>query len=158
MSKTTYYINGNAVREIGQPQPQRRPQKTRRELEEARRRKKIEEMQQEETVKRAMVMNRAYVAFLTLCVIASAVAAFSLIRIRSNVTQQMKEVAALESRLEDTRADNDAKYKQITTSVDLNHIRDVAINQLGMKYASSDQIVYYTVDNSNYMDQYNDIP
>ena len=39
MSKTTYYINGNAVREIGQPQPQRRPQKTRRELEEARRRK-----------------------------------------------------------------------------------------------------------------------
>ena len=68
------------------------------------------------------------------------------------------EVAALESRLEDTRADNDAKYKQITTSVDLNHIRDVAINQLGMKYASSDQIVYYTVDNSNYMDQYNDIP
>ena len=52
-----------------------------------------------------MVMNRAYVAFLTLCVIASAVAAFSLIRIRSNVTQQMKEVAALESRLEDTRAE-----------------------------------------------------
>ena len=56
------------------------------------------------------------------------------------------------------REQNDAKYKQITTSVDLNHIRDVAINQLGMKYASSDQIVYYTVDNSNYMDQYNDIP
>ena len=40
MSKTTYYINGNAVREIGQPQPQRRPQKTRRELEEARKWKK----------------------------------------------------------------------------------------------------------------------
>ena len=39
MSKTTYYINGNAVREIGQPQPQRRPQKSRRELEEASRRK-----------------------------------------------------------------------------------------------------------------------
>ena len=157
MSKTTYYINGNAVREIGQPQPQRRPQKTRRELEEARRRKNRRNAARRNR-ERAMVMNRAYVAFLTLCVIASAVAAFSLIRIRANVTQQMKEVAALESRLEDTRADNDAKYKQITTSVDLNHIRDVAINQLGMKYASSDQIVYYTVDNSNYMDQYNDIP
>lgn len=50
MSKTTYYINGNAVREIGQPQPQRRPQKTRRELEEARRRKNRRK-QQEETVK-----------------------------------------------------------------------------------------------------------
>ena len=40
MSKTTYYINGNAVREIGQPQPQRRPQKTRRELEGGQKKKK----------------------------------------------------------------------------------------------------------------------
>ena len=81
MSKTTYYINGNAVREIGQPQPQRRPQKTRRELEEARRRKNRRNAARRNR-ERAMVMNRAYVAFLTLCVIASAVAAFSLIRSR----------------------------------------------------------------------------
>ena len=42
MSKTTYYINGNEVREIGQPQgvSLRRPEE-----------EKIEEMQQEETVK-----------------------------------------------------------------------------------------------------------
>ena len=51
-----------------------------------------------------------------------------------------------------------ARYKQITTSVDLNAIKDAAINRLGMKYASQDQIVYYSVDKSNYMDQYDDIP
>ena len=33
-----------------------------------------------------------------------------------------------------------------------------AINRLGMKYASQDQIVYYSIDKNNYMDQYNDIP
>ena len=33
-----------------------------------------------------------------------------------------------------------------------------AINRLGMKYASQDQIVYYSVDKNNYMDQYSDIP
>ena len=44
------------------------------------------------------------------------------------------------------KADNDARYKQITTSVDLNAIKDAAINRLGMKYASQDQIVYYSID------------
>ena len=103
-------------------------------------------------------MNRAFVAFLTACVAASALVSVSLIQIRSNVTQQMKEVAALESQINDMKADNDARYKQITTSVDLNAIKDAAINRLGMKYASQDQIVYYSIDKNNYMDQYNDIP
>ena len=42
--------------------------------------------------------------------------------------------------------------------LDLNAIKDAAINRLGMKSATQDQIVYYSVDNNNYMDQYNDIP
>jgi hypothetical protein len=42
--------------------------------------------------------------------------------------------------------------------VDLNEIKDIAMNQLGMTYASEDQIIYYSVENSNYMDQYSDIP
>ena len=70
----------------------------------------------------------------------------------------MKEVAALESQVADMKADNDARYKEITSSTDLNAIKDAAINRLGMKYATQDQIVYYSVDNNNYMDQYNDIP
>ena len=42
--------------------------------------------------------------------------------------------------------------------VNMDYIKDVAMNQLGMKYAQEGQIVYYTVDNSNYMNQYSDIP
>ena len=38
----------------------------------------------------------------------------SLIQIRSNVTQQMKEVAALESQINDMKADNDARYKPVS--------------------------------------------
>ena len=127
MNKTTYYINGNAVRELDEAAPVRRPQKSTRELEEIRRKK-----------------NRRTSARRN--------------QERSNVTQQMKEVAALESQINDMKADNDARYKQITTSVDLNAIKDAAINRLGMKYASQDQIVYYSVDKNNYMDQYSDIP
>lgn len=158
MSKTTYYINGNTVRELEESSPLRRdPRKTRRELEEARRKKNRRNAARRNR-ERAMVMNRAYVTFLSGCVIASAFAAFSLIQIRSNVTQQMKEVSALSSSVENMKAENDARYKEITTSVDLNEIKDVAMNQLGMTYASQDQIVYYTVENNNYMDQYSEIP
>ena len=40
----------------------------------------------------------------------------------------------------------------------LNHVNDVAVNQLGMVYASSDQIMYYEIANDDYMNQYSDIP
>ena len=144
MNKTTYYINGNAVRELDEAAPVRRPQKSTRELEEIRR-KKNRRTSARRNQERALSMNRAFVAFLTACVAASAFVSVSLIQIRSNVTQQMKEVAALESQINDMKADNDA-------------IKDAAINRLGMKYASQDQIVYYSVDKNNYMDQYSDIP
>ena len=39
MNKTTYYINGNAVRQLEEAAPVRKPQRTRRELEEVRRKK-----------------------------------------------------------------------------------------------------------------------
>jgi hypothetical protein len=70
----------------------------------------------------------------------------------------MKTIAALESQVTDLKADNDANYKRITTSVDLNEVKDIAMNQLGMTYATEEQIIYYSVENSNYMDQYSDIP
>ena len=64
----------------------------------------------------------------------------------------------LQSQIEDLQSDNSARYKEITNSVDLNYIKDVAINELGMSYASEEQVVYNSVENKNYMDQYSDIP
>ncbi len=157
MEKRTYYINGNTVRELEEATPVRREHRTRREIEEAQRRKNRRNAARRNR-ERNMSMSTAYVVFLSVCIIASAIAAFSLIQIRSSVTQQMKEVANIESQAADLKAENDARYKEITTSVDLNYIKDYAINQLGMTHATNDQIVYYTVDNDNYMDQYSDIP
>ena len=36
--------------------------------------------------------------------------------------------------------------------------KKVAMKKLGMKYPTEKQVVYYTVENSNFMDQYEDIP
>lgn len=152
-----YYVSGNTVRQM-EAAPQQQP-----------RRKSEEELQRERRQRsrhhaalrnrqKAMYMSKRYVAFLSMCVLTVAVSAVALIQIQSQVTQRMKNVAALESEITNLRADNDAKYKSIITSVDLNQIKDIAINELGMTYASEDQVVYYSVEKNNFLDQYQDIP
>ena len=150
-----YYVNGNTVREL--EEPVRQTPRTRREIEEARRRKNRRNAARRNR-QRAMEMSMGYVAFLTVCVLVTALTAVVFIKMQSQMTHHMRSVAALESEVINLRADNDARYKNITTSVDLNHVKDVAINKLGMSYPKEDQVIYYSIDNSNFMDQYSDIP
>lgn len=157
MSNEYYYINGNTVRELEPASPSPRERRVRREVEERRRqeaRRKAARRHRE----KARVMNRGYAFFLTTCIAATAFAAVYMISLQSQLSDRMRQVAYLESQTQNLKAENDALYKEITTSVDLNHIKDVAMNELGMSYATEEQIVYYSVENNNYMDQYRDIP
>ena len=87
-----------------------------------------------------------------------AVASAMLISTQASVSKQMKEVSALESQIQSVKSENDAKYKALTSSLDLKKIKKIATKKLGMKNATEDQIIYYTVENNNFMDQYSDIP
>lgn len=150
-----YYINGNTVRELEAPvRPERR---SREEIEQVRHRKNRKNAARRNR-QRAMEMSPGYVMFLTAGVLVIAMAAVSFVNLQSQITNRMRNIANLESQVTDLRADNDARYKNVTTSVDLNHVKDVAINKLGMDYPKEDQVVYYTIENNNYMDQYSDIP
>lgn len=150
-----YYVNGNTVRELEAPVRER--QRSREELEEIRRRKRRRNAARRNR-QRELEMNRGYVVFLTLCVLVIAASSVMFVKMQSQMTSRMRSVANLESQIIDLKADNDARYKNITTSVDLNHIKEVATKKLGMSYPSEKQVVYYSVENSNYMDQYRDIP
>lgn len=150
-----YYVNGNTVREL--EAPVRRDPRTHREMEEVRRRKNRRNAARRNR-QRAMEMNRGYVVFLTGCVLVTALTAVLFVQMQSQMTNHMRSVASLESQVVNLRADNDARYKEITTSVDLNHVKDVAINELGMTYPKEKQVVYYSIENNNFMDQYRDIP
>ena len=150
-----YYVYGNTVREL--EQPGRRERRSREEIETARRKKNRRNAARRNR-ERVLRMNKGYVVFLSLCVLLSAFAAVSLIQMQSQMSQRMKNVANLESQIANLRADNDAKYKELTTSVDLEYVKDVAMNQLGMTYATEEQVIYYSIDNENYMDQYSNIP
>ena len=152
-----YFVDGNTVRELeAQPLPRER-RKSREELERIRRRKSRRNAARRNREK-AMFMGSGQVWFLTVCVVLSVFASASLIQIQSQISHRMREISAMESRVTDLKADNDERYKSISTSVDLDHVKEVAIHQLGMSYATEDQIVYYKVDKNNFMDQYQDIP
>ena len=152
----TYYVDGNTVRVLG-AEPARRPHLTPEEREEIRRRKARRNAARRNR-ERAMSMSRGSVLFLTLCVIVSAFAAVSCVQIRARITDRMKSITRLESQITDLKADNDARYKEITTAVDLDEVKAVATEKLGMKYAAEDQVEYYTVEKSSFMDQHSDIP
>ena len=56
------------------------------------------------------------------------------------------------------KLDNDEEYSRITNNIDLEEVKRVAIQELGMKYAEEGQIVTVTGGGSDYMRQVADIP
>ena len=80
------------------------------------------------------------------------------LRYKSEITAKMSTVASLEEELADLKEDNDAYYSQVTSNVDLNKIKQIALGRLGMKYPSDDQTVTYSTSGNSYVRQYQDIP
>ena len=152
-----FYVEGSAVRKMEAMPDYRQERKRRQEREqeeELKRRQRAARRNRE----RELRMSRSYVAFLTMAVFVFAGFASTYVKVQSNVTARMKAISSLESQIADLRAENDEAYKRINTTVDLEHIKNTAIDEFGMFYATEDQIVYYTVENDDYMNQYGEIP
>ena len=64
---------------------------------------------------------------------------------------------SLESQLAELKEDNDAYESQVTSSVDLERIRKIAIGRLGMKYPSNQQTETYATEGGSYVRQYQDV-
>lgn len=73
-------------------------------------------------------------------------------------TSGQKKIAALEGQLSELKKENADDLNRIETSVDLEKIRDIAINELGMVYATQDNVVLYKNTSHNYVSQYEDVP
>ena len=158
--KTYYYNDGNAVRkETGyEVRPARslpnRQQREREMREEAIRRQKITDRRRVAALRK----NRLLTGYMIIAVILTCVMLVGYVALQTNVTTRMSHIADLENQLSTLNADNNAAESRIATNTNLSEIKDKAINELGMVYATSNQIVYYNVDGSDYMSQYKDIP
>lgn len=73
-------------------------------------------------------------------------------------TSSQKKIASLEGTLAELKKENADELNRIETSVNLEEIRDIAINELGMVYATQENVVLYDNINENYVSQYEEVP
>lgn len=150
--QTVYFEDGNTVRKL-QPEI---------DYEEFKRRQKVEEERKRRANKRALAAKarkkRLYSIYMSASIICAVCFFVGYVYMQSQVTQSANNIAELESEISSLKADNNAAEARISTGGNLSTVRDLAINDLGMVYANTDQIVYYDMETSDYMNQYKEIP
>ncbi len=108
--------------------------------------------------KQALHMNSAYVIFLAVAAIMALVVCVNYVELQSRITGRSKNITAMQKELADLREENNTKYNAVMDSVNLDEIRDRAQNELGMVYASPEQIIGYENPATDYVKQYEEIP
>lgn len=140
------YIHGNAVRKLDVTREiERKPKK------------KLSHTARKNREK-AEHMSPGYVLFLSLALIVTGCILVGYVRLQSDITNSIEHIASLERELNDLRLANDEEYNRITSSIDLEDVRRIAIQELGMKYADEGQIVSFTSENNDYVKQLSPIP
>ena len=142
------YIYGNTVRQAEvMPQRQEEPRKEHK--------KKKLDRQILKNRRKAMRMNPAYVMFLSIAAVAALV---WYLQVRAELTSRTEHITELQQELADAKEENTTRYNVVMDSVNLEEVRDRAINDLGMGYATSDQIIEYQNPVNDYVKQYESIP
>ncbi len=148
------YIEGNTVR-TAEAVPERKPeqpQRSRREIREQRER----EQAANRNLERAMALGHGYVAFLTLATAICFVVCLTFIHLQSGVSEHMSTIATMETALSNQRAANDLAESRLETSMTLDEVKARA-EDMGLVYPTTSQIQYFTVESSDYMNQYTDV-
>lgn len=162
------YVDGNTVRKV-QEIPQRR--EYRQPEHSARRKNGKSELTQNQLTRqskplsqaarrnraKASNMNRNFAVFLAALGIVIVFCSINYLKLKTECTSKRSQVASLESQLAELREDNDAYESQVTSSVDLERIRKIAIGRLGMNYPSNQQTETYTTEGGSYIRQYQDV-
>ncbi len=141
---TDEVIEGNTVRSVA-VMPERAPQE-------------YEYAYREQVRERALSMNFRYVLFLTCAAVAVVAICINYLKLQAVSTKLQKKTVVLQTQLKELQIENDIVYSEIGSGVDLEQVRDTAINHLGMTYPSEEQIVSYDAVSSDYVKQYEEIP
>ena len=165
------YIEGTAVRKLSQyaqtapeemPErhsaPDKRKQAPQRRPGQSRPRTRQRAVARRRARARAFQMNMGYVSFLGIAAVACLFICVNYLKLQAQVTESRKQISSMESSYSDLKLSNDAAYSKAVSSVDLDKIRDIAINELGMVYANQDQIVTYEKQDKDYVRQYEEVP
>lgn len=106
---------------------------------------------------KALYMNLGYVLFLVAALVSAAMILIGYIRVQSDIIISVRNIASLESELNNLKLSNDEDYARAVSSVDLEEIRRVAIGELGMRYAKEGQIINVSGEGNDYVRQLEEI-
>lgn len=146
MRQNAYYVQGNTVRKARPDQEIHRKPK-----------KKVNNSVRRNR-DRAKNMNAGYVLFLWAALVATGIILVYYIGLQSDITNSVKNISTLERQLNSLKVANEEDYSRISSSVDLEEIRRIAIQELGMQYAQEGQIISFASENSDYVKQMAEIP
>lgn len=102
-----------------------------------------------------MSMSFMYVLYLAGVLVVLGYALISYLNLQSDITNLVDNISGYEQTLNNLTLANEDEYSKMINTVDYDEIRKIAIEELGMVYASEDQIVTYTRENSDYVRQLN---
>lgn len=139
------YVHGNVVRKDNAVQsPARQPREVSQRVRANRR--------------KAMHMSKGYVAFLAIAAVIVLFACIKYLQLQSEIASRSSHITALQQELADAKEANTTRYNVIMNSMNLEEIRDIAINEFGMVYAEADQIIKYQRPDKSSVIQYAGIP
>jgi len=154
-TKSEAYVYGNAVRKLSVAMPVTKPQ--RREKTNDDQEKKAQRQQHRE-MQRVHKINFLY----TVAVVGVLAFIFTVciqyLELQSGVKSNSAEVSKLESQLSKLTEQNDMTELEANGSINYDAILNTAINELGMKYPSRNQVIEYDDKESQFVKQDHDIP
>lgn len=148
-----FYVYGNAVRQA-EAFPERRPEQK---PERVRRVKKASR-QVAKNRNRAMSVTPAYAVFLASAAVCAVLICMFYLSLQSEVVSRSENVTAMQQRLAELTEQNTTAYNSAADSVNLETVRQKAMNEMGMVYASEGTVVEYYSPSGEYVKQYSDIP
>ncbi|MCQ2520614.1 MAG: hypothetical protein MJ107_08805 [Lachnospiraceae bacterium] len=118
----------------------------------------LKELKGEEQRKRRMNMSPLFMMFLVgaFAILVSVV--IMNIRVTSEMNATVDKVGVLEAQLNKLTLENEDEYSKMVNAVDLEEIKRIAVEELGMVYPDDSQYIYYHRENSDYVRQLKDIP
>lgn len=143
------YVYGNVVTKPSY-EPERRAQDPER--------KKAASRQVKRNRRKALRMNPGYVMFLAVAAVLALVVCVNYVKLQSRITSYSKNIAAMQEELADMKEENNTRYNSVIDSVNLEEVRTRAQENLGMVYASSEQVLEYNKTSADYVKQYEGIP
>lgn len=107
---------------------------------------------------RAKKMGPGFVMFLAIAVVMVCLMLTGYLDMRADLVISTKRVAALEQELNNMRLANDEELERIESSINLEEIKQIAVEELGMTYAKSGQVVTISDEGSDYVRQLQELP